>query len=142
MPVMPTQEQIAELAALTGTDADAPLVMLNLNTYRPAAAYDGPPPGGGSPDVTGREAYERYAEVAQRVLAREGGRIVWHAAALGTVIGEPDEGCDEVIAVYYPSVTAFLALAMDPELLEAATHRTAGLERARLIRCDAEDVSG
>jgi hypothetical protein len=33
VPVNPTSDQIAALAAIAGTDADGPLVMLNLNRY-------------------------------------------------------------------------------------------------------------
>ena len=118
MAVDPTAEQIAALQAIAGTDADAPLVMLNLNTYRD------------------REAYERYGRVALEVLTRVGGRVLWAAPATMTVIGEGGEGCDEVIAVRYPSAQAFLDLALAPEIMEALPHRREGLERAVLIRCD------
>ena len=136
MPVNPTQEQLAAIAAVAGSADDRPVIMLNLNTYRERAAYEGEPPGGVSADVGGREAYERYAAVAQRVLAREGGRILWHTRSPGLAIGAPGEGCDDVIAVEYPSHAAFLALALDPEILPALAHRSAGLERAVIIRCE------
>ena len=141
MPINPTREHLAEHSAVAGSEADGPVVMLNLNRYRPAAAYEARPAGGVDPGVTGREAYARYLEVAQRVLAREGGRVVWHATSPGTVVGEPVDRYDEIIAVYYPSLAAFLALALDPEIMEALTHRSAGLERAALIRCSADDVA-
>src|SRR3954469_24111680 len=137
MAVNPTAEQIGSLQAIAGSDADGPLVMLNLNTYRDRAAYDGEPPGGASPDVSGREAYERYGQTALEVLGRVGGEILWHANATLTVIGGDRDGCDEVIAVRYPSAQAFLDLALAPEILAALPHRDAALERAALIRCDA-----
>ena len=137
MAVDPTAEQIEALQAIAGSDTDGPLVMLNLNSYRERAAYDGDPPGGEPPDVSGREAYERYGRTALEVLTRVGGDVVWHAHATLTVIGDETDGCDEVIAVRYPSAQAFLALALDPEVAAALPHRTAGLERAALIRCDA-----
>ena len=43
---------------------------------------------------------------------------------------------DEVIAVWYPSLAAFSALATDPAILEARAHRLDGLERAALICCE------
>lgn len=138
MPVNPTSEQIAPLAELAGSDADGPLVMLNLNRYRERASYATDPPGGGSPDVAGREAYERYAATALAVLTRLGGEIVWHGRATMTVIGGAGETWDEVIAVRYPSARAFIALATDPDIVTALAHRNAGLERAVLIRCDEE----
>jgi uncharacterized protein (DUF1330 family) len=117
MPVEPNPEQIAELQTIAEGPDDGPLVMLNLNRYRDPAAY------------------ARYGEVAQRVLERVGGRILWHAPVTGTVIGEGEERFDDVIAVWYPSAGAFLELVTDPEILEARTHRLEGLERAALLRC-------
>ena len=136
MAVNPTREQIEAMAAIAGTDAGGPLVMLNLNRYRERAAYADEPPGGGSPDVTGREAYERYGATALAVLSRVGGEVLWSARATMTVIGDEGEHWDEVIAVRYPSAQAFLDLALDPEIGAALAHRDAGLEHAALIRCD------
>ena len=137
MAVEPTAQQLEALSALAGSDEDGPLVMLNLNTYRERARYEADPPGGESPDVPGREAYERYGRVALPVLAEVGGEVLWSAPATMTVIGEESDGCDEVIAVRYPSAQAFLGLALHPEIMAALPHRSAGLERAALIRCDA-----
>ena len=137
MAVNPTREQIEAMAAIAEGDGDGPLVMLNLNRYRERAAYADEPPGGGSPDVSGREAYERYGAVAVEVLARVGGEVMWQAYASLTVIGGDDERWDEVIAVRYPSARAFLDLALDPEIGAALPHRDAGLEHATLLRCTA-----
>jgi uncharacterized protein (DUF1330 family) len=119
MPVEPDPEQVREMQEIAESDSDGPIVMLNLNRYRD------------------REAYARYGEVALRVLERVGGRILWHAEIQGTVIGEGEERFDDVIAVWYPSAAAFLALATDPETLEARADRVEGLERAAILRCDA-----
>lgn len=43
-----------------------------------------------------------------------------------------------MIAVWYPSATAFLQLVADPETLEARDDRLEGLERAAILRCEAE----
>jgi uncharacterized protein (DUF1330 family) len=137
MAVNPTREQIKTMTAIANGDRDGPLVMLNLNRYRERAAYAGAPPGGGSADVSGREAYERYGAVALDVLTRVGGEVLWQAYATLTVIGDDGERWDEVIAVRYPSSQAFLDLALDPEIGAALAHRDAGLEHATLIRCTA-----
>ena len=136
MAINPTREQLEAMAAIAGTDAGGPLVMLNLNRYRERAAYPGAPPGGGSPDVSGHEAYERYSATALVVLARVGGGVLWYTQATITVIGDEHERFDEVIAVRYPSAQSFLDLALDPDILRALAHRDAGIERAALIRCD------
>ena len=70
------------------------------------------------------------------MLERVGGRILWHTESTRTVIGDETDRYDEVIAVWYPSLAAFAALATDPEILEARAHRAAGLERAALICCE------
>jgi uncharacterized protein (DUF1330 family) len=119
MPVEPSPQQLAEMQAIAGGPEDRPVVMLNLNRYRDPAAY------------------ARYGEVAQRVLDRVGARILWHAPVTGTVIGEGEERFDDVIAVWYPSATAFLQLVADPEIIEARADRLEGLERAALLQCEA-----
>jgi uncharacterized protein (DUF1330 family) len=118
MPVEPDRAQLEQLAALAEGD-DQPRVMLNLNRYRD------------------RDAYLRYAEVAERVLARVGGHVQWHTTAQLTIVGEVANDFDEVIAVWYPNIAAFLALATDPELLEARPLRLEGLESAALLCCEA-----
>jgi uncharacterized protein (DUF1330 family) len=136
MAIEPDQGQLAEIATRAGGGADGPVVMLNLNRYRERAAYDEDPPAGGSSDVGGREAYARYGAVAAAVLERVGGKILWYAQVQQTVIGDASDRHDEVIAVWYPSRSAFLALVADPSILAARADRAAGLERAALICCD------
>ena len=116
MAVEPSEEQLAELAAVAGGPDDGPVLMLNLHRYRD------------------RDSYQRYAEVALRVLHRVGGGIAWYAQPEGLVIGEDGDGYDEVIAAWYPSVSAFLELATDEEINAAREDRAAGLEHAELIR--------
>ena len=81
MPIEPDEQQFAEIAGLAGTEADGPVVMLNLNRYRERAQYDGDVPDGLEGDVSGHEAYLRYGIVAVAVLARVGGKVLWQADA-------------------------------------------------------------
>jgi uncharacterized protein (DUF1330 family) len=136
MPIIPDEDQFSALASIAAGDADAPKVMLNLNRYRERAQYDGDVPDGLDPDVSGREAYLRYGVVAARVLSRLGGRILWEARSHTQVVGADGEAYDEVLAVWYPNVAAFIALATDTELLEAHPHRAAGLESAVILACE------
>ena len=135
MPIEPDERQIAAVAGIAGGESDGPVVMLNLNRYRERAEYEGEVPGGLPADVSGREAYGRYAVVALTVLTRLGGAVLWQAESNLTVVGDETDHYDEVVAVWYPSHAAFLALATDPEILEARAHRAAGLARAALIAC-------
>jgi uncharacterized protein (DUF1330 family) len=116
MAVEPDAEQFAAVAAVAGGDRGGPVVIVKLNPNR--------------------EAYMRYGEVASAVLERVGGRILWYTEAKSTVIGDDSDSYDEVIAVWYPNLAAFTALATAPEVLEAREHRLAGLERAALICCE------
>jgi uncharacterized protein (DUF1330 family) len=117
MAIEPDERQLQEVAAIAASDEDGPVVMLNLNRYRD------------------REAYLRYGIVASEVIARVGGEIAWHSTPRGIVIGEERDTWDEVIAVWYPSYAAFLALVNDPELQRVREHRVAGLERAAVVCC-------
>jgi hypothetical protein len=121
MPIEPDQDQMREIAARAGGPDDGPVVMLNLNRYRE------------------RGAYERYGAVALQVLQRVGGRIMWHAQANETVIGDDSDLYDEVIAVWYPSRAAFVELATSDEVLAARGDRVEGLERAAIICCEPGD---
>jgi uncharacterized protein (DUF1330 family) len=135
MPIEPDEQQLTEVVGIAGSDADGPVVMLNLNRYRERAAYEDEVPDGLPADVPGHEAYMRYGVVAIAVLARLGGKVLWQAEAKSTVVGDETDLYDEVVAVWYPSFAAFVALATDPDILAARPHRCAGLERATLIAC-------
>jgi uncharacterized protein (DUF1330 family) len=118
MSIEPDDQQLAEIARRAGADEGGPLVMLNLNRYVPG----------------GHEAYMRYGEVAAKVLARVGGALLWYTNGSETVIGDDADRYDEIIAVWYPSWSAFQALVTDPELLAAAEeHRRGALEKAAVI---------
>lgn len=117
MPIDPDQQQLEALRARAAED-DSPIVMLNLNRY------------------ADREKYLRYGAVAARTLDRIGARILWHANAAETFIGGDGDTYDEVIAVWYPSRSAFLELVGDADVLAALEHRRAGLERAAIICCE------
>ena len=137
MPIEPDEQQLAAIAGRAGGPDDGPIVMLNLNRYRERAEYAEAPREGRDADVTGREAYARYGEVAQGVLERVGARILWYCAAQETVIGDATDVYDEVIAVWYPNRTAFIGLATAPEVIPALADCVAGLERAAIICCEA-----
>lgn len=118
MPIEPEQSQLDALAARAARD-DVPVVMLNLNRYRD------------------REEYLRYGVVAAATLDRIGARVLWRADAAATIVGTGEDEYDEVIAVWYPSFSAFLEFAADEAVVAAFEHRRAGLERAAVICCEA-----
>ena len=85
-----------------------------------------------SPDVSGREAYEQYRTVERRQAYRLGARPVFRGDVAETFAG-PSEGWDHVDVMQYPSNRAFLTLTRLPSTLAVAHHKTAGLERMRVL---------
>jgi len=127
----PSDEQLAAIAAYS---PDGPFVALNLNRYRERAAY---PAGTPDADVSGREAYLRYGVVALAAIRSVGGDILWATEGRQLAIGCEHDRFDEVVAVWYPSRKAFLALEEYPGYRQAfESHRRAAVEHAMLLCCD------
>lgn len=133
----PTEDQLVALTtAAAATEAATPIIMVNLNRYRERAAYDDPGP---DDDITGREAYRRYGEVALRAMAEVGGRVVWGAPTEQVFVGCEHDTYDEVLTVWYPSRAAFLTMISLPWYQDALVHRRAALEHASIIACTSSD---
>jgi uncharacterized protein (DUF1330 family) len=121
----------SNLAALGAVRPDGPFVALNLNRYRERADY---PADSCDANVSGREAYFRYGVVAFAAIRSVGGKILWSADAREIAIGCDHDRYDEVVAVWYPSRAAFLALDRHPGYREALElHRRAAIEQACLL---------
>jgi uncharacterized protein (DUF1330 family) len=129
--VDPTGEQVKRLAE---SSDDSPIIMLNLLRFKQVA--DGPFEG---EDVTGREAYERYAEAVAPCLDKVGGRIAFAIDCAETVIGADGEW-DLCAGAEYPSRAAFLEMIADPAFGEAHPLRTGALADSRLIAGSRIDV--
>ncbi len=135
--VEPTGEQLQQLASDAAAD-DAPITMLNMLRFREQAAY---PDDFDAEPCSGEQAYARYAEGALAVMSAVGGRPIWGAEARQPVIAPGDECWDQVFLVHYPSRSAFIAMATDPEYLAIVPHRSAALADSRLILCDAPEAA-
>ena len=105
--------------------------MLNLLKFKDKAEYDEP----GVPEMSGREAYDRYARAMVPLVLSHGGRIRFSGKADAMVIGEVGELWDAVAIMEYPSRAAFVAIATSPEVQEIGRHRKAGLAGQLLIQC-------
>lgn len=126
----------AQLAAIAAYRPDGPFVALNLNRYRDRALY---PAGTPDADVSGREAYLRYGMVALAAILSVGGRILWATEGRQLAIGCAHDFVHEVVAVWYPSRAAFLALDRYPGYMAAfELHRRAAIDHAVLICCDGD----
>jgi uncharacterized protein (DUF1330 family) len=118
----PTQEQLETLRKSMSSN---PVVMLNLLAYRERAQL-------GDEQVSGAEAYGRYARIAGTLNARLGGSILWSGQNAVPLVG--DLGSWQRVAfVFYPSRAAYLELESRSDYREAAVARDAGLERTQLL---------
>jgi uncharacterized protein (DUF1330 family) len=121
--IEPTPEQVAPLADSTDP---SPIVMVNLLRFSERASAP-------DEDVSGAEAYERYAAATAPFLAGVGGRVLVAAECRESVIGPDEAEWDMVALVEYPSREAFLAMVSNPGYLAIHPHRVAALEDSRLI---------
>jgi len=125
--VFPGSQQIADFF---GAPENGPIVMVNLLKFRDRAEY----PDGSDAHLSGREAYARYGEAVSRLVEGLGGRIRYSGAVTGLLLGEVEELWDAVALAEYPTLSAFQAMAMSPEMHAIEHHRKAGLAGQLNIR--------
>ena len=105
-----------EIDALRRHPDDGPVTMLNLLKFR-ERSLDG--------DGTGRDAYDRYARVAQGLVEARGGRVVWAGLVEQVALHEGgDAAWDVVLLVHYPSRASFVDMVTSPGYLAANVDRT------------------
>jgi uncharacterized protein (DUF1330 family) len=130
--VYPTAEGIRAL----GQDSSTKIAMLNLLKFREKAIYK----DGRAENISGREAYMRYAGVMTKIVEREGGRILFTGRIAGLVIGEVGDMWDAAAIMEYPSRAAFQRIVTLPEVAEIGVHREAGLEGQLLIMTESAQM--
>ena len=118
--VLPPMEQAM---AFFGGPEDGPFVMVNLLKFKPKAEYA----DGSDAHLSGAEAYQRYGVEVAKLVVGLGGRIHYSGQVTGLMIGEVEDLWDMVALAEYPSLAAFRAMAMSPEMHAIEHHRLAGL---------------
>lgn len=132
----PTPQQIKDFLAHKG--AEEPVFMLNLLKFKDRATYkDGE-------DISGREAYGRYAKAFARLVEESGieGGAVWGGNINAWMIGQ-GEGAnnengewDSVAIFKYPNAAIMIETVSSDAYRKIHKHRRAGLEGQLLISCD------
>lgn len=125
--VFPRPEQAM---AFFGGAEDGPFVMVNLLKFKPKAEYA----DGSDAHLTGAEAYARYGEEVRKLVEGLGGKIRYSGHVTGLLLGEVEELWDMVALAEYPSLEAFRAMAMSPQMAAIEHHRKAGLAGQLNIR--------
>ncbi len=129
--VDPTPEQIKNF--LSHKQADEPVYMLNLLKFKDKATYrDGE-------DISGRDAYQRYAEGFARINGAVT-KTIFGGNANAFLIGEGEGEWDAVAIVRYESAEAMFAAVSSEEYRTIHKHRKAGLAGQLLISCDGAGV--
>jgi uncharacterized protein (DUF1330 family) len=124
--VYPTFEQ---LLPLREDAASGPIAMVNLLKFRQRAAYA----DGRAEEISGREAYMRYAAAMRPIVEAGGGRFLFSGEVQGLIIGQVDDLWDAVGIAEYPSRAAFHRIATSAEVQAIGVHREAGLAGQLLI---------
>ena len=117
--VLPPPQQAM---AFFGGSEDGPFVMVNLLKFKPKAEYA----DGSEPDLSGADAYARYGEEVRKLVEALGGKVRYSGEVTGLLLGEVEELWDMVALAEYPSLAAFRAMAMSPEMHAIEHHRKAG----------------
>ncbi|GAB4226708.1 MAG: DUF1330 domain-containing protein [Kiloniellaceae bacterium] len=112
---------------------DQPITLINFFKMRARAIY---PDGASQDDITGEEAFARYAEVSLPTVEKVGGRFLLLAPFEATFMGA-EEDWDLIAIGSYPNAAALLALLEDAAYAAAYQHRTAALERQKVLACAA-----
>jgi len=116
----PNEAQIKEW---TSGSVEGPIVMVNLLKFHEKAQYE----DGRDPDLSGREAYQRYGIEVSKLLDQLGGKMMYGGAVTLTLIGEVENDWDLIALAQYPSRKAMLEMTMSPKYQEIEVHRNAGL---------------
>ena len=125
--VFPSPEQFQ---SFFGGVEDGPFVMVNLLKFREKAEYE----DGSEPELSGREAYNRYGVEVAKMVTALGGKIRYSGPVTGLMIGEVEELWDAVALAEYPSLASFQKMALSAEMHAIEHHRKAGLAGQLNIR--------
>ena len=119
-----TLAAMARIKAIAESGDDRPVVMLNLNRYAPDSGF----PDGG--------LYHDYMDALSRLLPEVGAKILWRSPVHGQVVGE--QPVHEVLAVWYPSHAAFVAMPQAAGADKNYSLRAQCVAYAVIHRCDGD----
>ena len=113
----------AQMTEWMSGGVEGPVVMVNLLKFHAKAQYE----DGRDANLTGAEAYQRYAAEVTRLVEGLGGKMIYGGRVTMTLIGEVSDGWDMVGIVQYPTRAAMAQMTMSDAYREIEIHRNAGL---------------
>ena len=133
--VMPNEKQMEEFLE---EGNDEPIFMVNLLKFKEKAEY----PDKRETDLSGREAYAIYGVEVVKHLEKVGGKPIFGSDVIRLMLGEVEELWDQVAIAMYPNRKAMLKMISDPDYIESAQHRVAGLAGQLNIETKIRDNEG
>ena len=131
--VMPNETQLKEF---NEQEEDKPIFMVNLLKFKKLAQY----PDKRETNLTGQEAYAIYGKEVVEHLTKVGGKPIFGGNVERLMLGEVEDLWDQVAIAMYPSRKAMLEMISDPDYIESAQHRVAGLEGQLNIETSVEEI--
>ena len=131
--VMPNETQLKEF---NEQEEDKPIFMVNLLKFKKLAQY----PDKRETNLTGQEAYAIYGKEVVEHLAKVGGKPIFGGNVERLMLGEVEDLWDQVAIAMYPSRKAMMETISDPDYIESAQHRVAGLEGQLNIETSVEEI--
>ena len=133
--VMPNEKQMEEFLE---KGHDEPIFMVNLLKFKEKAEY----PDKRETNLTGREAYAIYGKEVVGHLEKVGGKPIFGSDVTRLMLGEVEDLWDQVAIAMYPNRKAMLKMISDPDYIESAQHRVAGLAGQLNIETKVRDNEG
>ncbi len=115
----PTQEQWQRIFE---RDPRSGFSLVNFFKFRATADYGDI----SKTEVSGSEAFQRYADVSMPSMQKAGGEFLAVAPFAGCLLGA-DQDWDLIAIGKYPNLAAFTTLYTDPAYVKAFRHRTAAV---------------
>ena len=131
--MMPNETQLKEF---NEQKEDKPIFMVNLLKFKKLAQY----PDKRETNLSGQEAYAIYGKEVVEHLAKVGGKPIFGGNVERLMLGEVEDLWDQVAIAMYPSRKAMLEMISDPDYIESAQHRVAGLEGQLNIETSVEEI--
>ena len=119
--------------ALTEREKDEPLTLVNFFRFREIADYP-EATDEAETDISGKEAFDRYAAKSGACLMNAGGSFLYAGAFAQGFVGDKEKW-DLVVLGRYPSLDSLLALFEQNEYRSAYIHRVAGCADQRVSVC-------